>query len=31
MFKAVLVCANVDAGSYVVAEHRDGSVESRTD
>jgi nucleotide-binding universal stress UspA family protein len=28
-FKAVLVCANVDAGSYVVAEHPDGSVESR--
>jgi CrcB protein len=25
----VLVCANVDAGSYVVAEHPDGSVESR--
>jgi protein CrcB len=29
LFKAVLVCANVDAGSYVVAEHLDGSVESR--
>jgi nucleotide-binding universal stress UspA family protein len=29
LFKAVLVCANVDAGSYVVAEHPDGSVESR--
>jgi nucleotide-binding universal stress UspA family protein len=28
-FKAVLVCANVEAGSYVVAEHTDGSVESR--
>jgi nucleotide-binding universal stress UspA family protein len=28
-FKAVLVCANVEAGSYVVAEHPDGSVESR--
>ena len=28
-FKAVLVCAHVDAGSYVVAEHPDGSVESR--
>jgi len=27
--KAVLVCANVEAGSYVVAEHPDGSVESR--
>jgi nucleotide-binding universal stress UspA family protein len=29
LFTAVLVCANVDAGSYVVAEHPDGSVESR--
>jgi nucleotide-binding universal stress UspA family protein len=28
-FRAVLVCANVEAGSYVVAEHPDGSVESR--
>jgi nucleotide-binding universal stress UspA family protein len=28
-FKAVLVCANVEAGSYIVAEHPDGSVESR--
>jgi nucleotide-binding universal stress UspA family protein len=28
-FQAVLVCANVDAGSYVVAEQPDGSVESR--
>jgi nucleotide-binding universal stress UspA family protein len=28
-FQAVLVCANVEAGSYVVAEHPDGSVESR--
>ena len=28
-FNAVLVCANVEAGSYVVAEHPDGSVESR--
>ena len=28
-FKAVLVCANVETGSYVVAEHPDGSVESR--
>ena len=28
-FEAALVCANVDPGSYVVAEHRDGSVESR--
>ena len=28
-FEAVLVCANVEAGSYVVAEHPDGSVESR--
>jgi nucleotide-binding universal stress UspA family protein len=28
-FDAVLVCANVDAASYVVAEHPDGSVESR--
>ena len=28
-FNAVLVCANVEAGSYVVAEHSDGSVESR--
>ena len=27
--EAVLVCANVEAGSYVVAEHPDGSVESR--
>ena len=25
----MLVCANVEAGSYVVAEHPDGSVESR--
>ena len=29
LFNAALVCANVDAGSYVVAEHPDGSVESR--
>jgi nucleotide-binding universal stress UspA family protein len=29
LFKAALVCANVDAGSYVAAEHPDGSVESR--
>jgi nucleotide-binding universal stress UspA family protein len=28
-FEAALVCANVDPGSYVVAEHPDGSVESR--
>jgi nucleotide-binding universal stress UspA family protein len=28
-FNAVLVCANVEAGSYVVAEHPNGSVESR--
>ena len=28
-FKAVLVCVNVEAGSYIVAEHPDGSVESR--
>ena len=28
-FEAVLVCANVEAGSYVVAEHPGGSVESR--
>jgi nucleotide-binding universal stress UspA family protein len=28
-FHAVLVCANVDQGSFVVAEHPDGSVESR--
>jgi nucleotide-binding universal stress UspA family protein len=28
-FNAVLVCANVEPGSYVVAEHSDGSVESR--
>jgi nucleotide-binding universal stress UspA family protein len=28
-FNAVLVCANVDPGSYVVQEHPDGSVESR--
>ena len=28
-FDAVLVCANVELGSYVVAEHPDGSVESR--
>jgi nucleotide-binding universal stress UspA family protein len=28
-FPAVLVCANVEAGSYVVSEHSDGSVESR--
>ena len=28
-FEAVLICANVEAGSYVVAEHPDGSVESR--
>lgn len=28
-FDAVLMCAHVDAGSYVVAEHPDGSVESR--
>jgi nucleotide-binding universal stress UspA family protein len=28
-FEAVLVCANVEAGNYVVAEHPDGSVESR--
>jgi nucleotide-binding universal stress UspA family protein len=28
-FQAALVCANVEAGSYVVAEHPDGSVESR--
>ena len=28
-FEAVLVCANVEAGSYVAAEHPDGSVESR--
>lgn len=28
-FNARLVCANVEAGSYVVAEHPNGSVESR--
>lgn len=28
-FDAVLVCANVDPGSYVVAEHPDGSVDTR--
>jgi nucleotide-binding universal stress UspA family protein len=28
-FEAVLICANVDAAAYVVAEHPDGSVESR--
>ena len=28
-FNAMLVCANVEAGSYVVAEHPNGSVESR--
>ena len=28
-FNAALVCANVEPGSYVVAEHSDGSVESR--
>lgn len=28
-FDAVLVCANVDPGSYVMSEHPDGSVESR--
>jgi nucleotide-binding universal stress UspA family protein len=28
-FDAVLVCANVEAANYVVAEHPDGSVESR--
>jgi nucleotide-binding universal stress UspA family protein len=28
-FQALLVCANVEAGSYVVSEHPDGSVESR--
>jgi nucleotide-binding universal stress UspA family protein len=28
-FQAALVCANVEAGSYVVAEHPNGSVESR--
>lgn len=28
-FEAVLVCAHVDPGSYVVAQHPDGSVESR--
>ena len=28
-FEAVLVCANVDAAAYVVAEHPDGSVDSR--
>jgi nucleotide-binding universal stress UspA family protein len=28
-FGAVLVCAHVDAGSYVVAEHADGSVDAR--
>jgi len=28
-FGAVLVCAHVDTSSYVVAEHADGSVESR--
>jgi nucleotide-binding universal stress UspA family protein len=28
-FNAILVCANVEAGSYVVAEHPNGSVESR--
>jgi nucleotide-binding universal stress UspA family protein len=28
-FEAVLICANVDAAAYVVAERPDGSVESR--
>lgn len=28
-FEARLVCAHVDAGSYIVAEHPDGSVEAR--
>jgi nucleotide-binding universal stress UspA family protein len=28
-FNAVLVCAHVEAANYVVAEHSDGSVESR--
>lgn len=28
-FEAVLVCAHVEAGNYVVKEHPDGSVESR--
>ena len=28
-FNATLICANVEAGSYVVAEHPNGSVESR--
>jgi nucleotide-binding universal stress UspA family protein len=28
-FEAVLVCANVDAAAFVVAEHPDGSVDSR--
>ena len=28
-FDAVLICANVEAGNYVVSEHPDGSVESR--
>jgi nucleotide-binding universal stress UspA family protein len=28
-FGAVLICAHVEAGNYVVAEHPDGSVESR--
>jgi nucleotide-binding universal stress UspA family protein len=28
-FEAVLVCAHVDQGSYVVTEHPDGSVQSR--
>lgn len=28
-FEGVLVCAHVEAGNYVVAEHPDGSVESR--
>ncbi len=27
-FEAVLVCANVDPGSYVVTEHPDGSIEA---
>src|SRR4051794_39840477 len=28
-FDAVLICAHVDAGSYLVAEHPDGSVDAR--
>jgi nucleotide-binding universal stress UspA family protein len=28
-FEAALVCANVDPGSYIVAEHPDGSIEAR--